>query len=134
MLKIFTVIFGLISANIALAKCKLDLGRYVTAGGSEYLSTLIFSSNGGVLFEHEHWNPGGYEERVLNKTDGTWSCDDVDVSMTFDDKKYIATLKPVGFNPLGIQESKLILYVSDVEKTGSATISGEVFYKECLLN
>jgi hypothetical protein len=132
MANIFVVVLGVLWLNIALSDCELDSGRYETAGGGESLSSLIFLSNGDLFFEHEQWNPGKYEERKFKKISGVWSCRCAEVSLILRGGSYSAKLVPIGINPFGIPEDKLVLYVLDSSKD-ELGIARRVFYKEGLL-
>lgn len=133
MLKIISAFLVLVSTNLVIADCQFDEGRYIPAGGSEHLTTLIFSSDSSIIFEHEQWSPGSYDNKEIQKDVGTWSCSGVDISVLLGDEKYLAKLQPIGGNPLGIDEKALALYFSNTEKKVASIIDGEVFYKECLL-
>ncbi len=121
-----------LAPNVLAENCKLETGRYVIAGGSEFHTALDFSSDGTVVLEHENWIPGQYQDRRRWTIAGTWSCRNFDVSLLLGKEECSAKLVSVGRNPLGIEEDALVLQFVDTGKV-DYLLDGAVFYEEHLL-
>jgi hypothetical protein len=119
----------------AFADCAMDGGRFITAGGSEKNTILVFFNGGIIRLEHEAWRPGNYGSRSIEQIDGTWVCNGKEISVVLYGKKYDAILKGIGVNPLGIDEDEQVLsfFESPDSSTQGDLLNGEVFYRDCLL-
>ena len=129
---LLTFIWLVLANNIFAGDCALETGRYYAPiGGSEWHTVLEFLSDGKVILQHENWMPLHYEDRSVQRVIGTWSCRNSEVSILLGEKEYIGILGPVGPNPLGIDEDRLVLRFPDTGKVDDL-VDGGLFYEEQL--
>jgi len=98
------------------ADCGNLPGKFEIAGGSEYSIELMISKN-KIQLIHSTWLPTQYENRSTNNYSGTITCNRMNIKAQFSGELVEAELGTVGKNPLGLNESGIVIKFGDVVPT-----------------
>lgn len=118
------LVFPIILSLSACSNCNIPLAKYVSQGGSEYLTTLDLGSAEYSL-SFENWEPSGYENRSKENVQGNWSCAGSSAHINTKNGVTTAKYKKIGKNPLGLLETEKALVFTPSE---DSILSNEVLY------
>ena len=126
MLRNFIFILFSLTTFTACAQCNIVEGIYRAAGGSEQNTILKLLKNDKFILEHESWNPSEYKQRKVSKNKGTWLCENKNVILKIDDKKFTAIKVTIGKNPLGLDVNTKALHFNAAP--AGHYLSNEILY------
>ena len=105
---LFFIILTSLSGT-ACSHCLISPGEFVDSGGSEQSTKLTLKTDNTFQLIHTHWQPGHYDKRKQQISNGRWQCTNNQLSLKFNDKVLKVKIQAVGNNPIGIAVKTKIL-------------------------
>jgi len=104
-------LFTLLLSSYSTAECPIEFGYFELESKSEYLLTLALEKDQSLQLLHEYWVPGKGDETEVEIFDGTWSCQDQQVTLNYGKQTDQAEYGQVGKNSLGIEPNQIALKI-----------------------